>query len=113
MGPPGAGQAKSMTHRFLQVKAVLQHIGHLRARFLGRPTPFAELQGLSFPSIEGALQCLRLRGFRPRFVVDVGAYHGEWTLTFKKLFPDTRVLMVEAQEQKLAVLQSVCSRFAG
>jgi FkbM family methyltransferase len=50
------------------------------------------------------LDTLRQHGFDPRFMVDVGAYHGEWTQFAKRLFPNTGVLMVEAQTAKQARL---------
>src|SRR5207249_1849771 len=52
-------------------------------------------------------------GFRPRFAVDVGAYHGLWTKRFKAIFPDCGVVMVEAQEEKRYILDYVCQSFAG
>lgn len=68
----------------------------------------ADMQGsLAFPSIELALKTLRSLGFSPGACVDVGAYHGEWTRLFKSVFPDAAVLMVEAQDSKGPVLQSV------
>jgi FkbM family methyltransferase len=81
-------------------------------RFFAPPYAFMGLADVTFPSIEGALLCLRNRGFRPRFAIDVGAYHGEWTTLFKELFPQSDVLMVEAQEQKREALQSVCDRYS-
>jgi FkbM family methyltransferase len=92
--------------------AVREQIGQA-GRFFAPDAPFAEEPRDTFPSIEGALRCLKERGFQPRFAVDVGAYHGEWTVLFKNVFPQARVLMVEAQEQKLATLRAVCSQFAG
>ncbi len=74
------------------------------------PPRLRGLEGMTFPSIEGALWCLRRRGFEPCFAVDVGAYHGEWTTLFRSIFPQTSVLMVEAQEQKREMLQSACRR---
>jgi FkbM family methyltransferase len=61
--------------------------------------------------MEGALLCLKARGFDPRFAIDIGAYVGEWTVLFKTLFPECRVLMVEAQDDKADHLRDVCDRF--
>ena len=63
-----------------------------------------------FPSVEGALLSLQARGFAPRFAVDVGAYHGEWTLMWKRIFPDCAVRMVEAQPGKEPRLRDVVER---
>lgn len=37
--------------------------------------------------------------------IDVGAYHGEWAGMFLDIFPDSRVLMIEAQEAKRPILE--------
>ena len=64
-----------------------------------------------YPSMESTLHDLKQRGFSPSSVIDVGAYHGEWTKMFKKIFPSTHVLMVEAQTEKTPVLDDVCGNF--
>jgi FkbM family methyltransferase len=53
-----------------------------------------------FPDLRNSLRVLRKRGFQPTFVIDVGAYHGRWTRDFLQIFPNARVLMVEAQPAK-------------
>lgn len=50
------------------------------------------------------LDNLRRRGLHPALIIDIGAYHGEWTRFVKRIFPATRVLMVEAQAGKRALL---------
>jgi FkbM family methyltransferase len=66
-----------------------------------------------YPSMESTLNDLKQRGFTPSTVIDVGAYHGEWTTMFKKIFPSCRVLMIEAQKEKLPALNGVCEKFSG
>ncbi len=66
-----------------------------------------------YPNMESTLYDLKHRGFSPSATVDVGAYHGEWTNMFKKIFPSTKVLMVEAQKEKAPRLKEVCERFSG
>ncbi len=63
--------------------------------------------------MEWSLAQLREKGFSPALVVDVGAYEGRWTEMIKRVFPTTRVLMVEAQFEKEAVLGAVAQRHAG
>lgn len=65
-----------------------------------------------YPSMESTLYDLKQRGFNPSTTVDVGAYHGEWTKMFKKIFPSTKVLMVEAQSEKTPRLKEVCEWFS-
>ena len=66
-----------------------------------------------YPSMESTLKDLKARGFCPASTIDVGAYHGEWTKMFKKIFPSTKVLMIEAQKEKNPRLKEVCERFSG
>ncbi|MGD9703376.1 MAG: FkbM family methyltransferase [Acidimicrobiia bacterium] len=65
---------------------------------------------LVFPGIEPSLTVLRDWGYRPAFAVDVGAFIGEWTDLFRRVFPTCRVLMVEPQAEKQTALRAVCSR---
>ena len=68
---------------------------------------------VQYPSIEGSLGTLHRLGLRPRFCIDVGACDGDWTQMFKSIFPDARVLMIEAQENKRPILQAVASSCPG
>ncbi len=67
--------------------------------------------GAPYPSMESTFHDLKQRGFCPSSVIDVGAYHGEWTKMFKKIFPSTHILMVEAQSEKTPILDLVCRMF--
>jgi len=62
---------------------------------------------LGVPSLGWSLKNLRGLGFVPSFVVDVGAYQGEWTTELLQVYPQARVLMVEAQQKKQEFLQKV------
>lgn len=66
-----------------------------------------------FPSQEGSLQTLQTMGFKPRFCVDVGAYHGEWTNMVRRYFPGTNVLMIEAQDGKRPALDQIIASAPG
>jgi FkbM family methyltransferase len=63
----------------------------------------------SYPSIDGALKYLKEWGFEPTSAIDVGAYNGEWARMFKSIFPSSKVLMIEGQNDKSQILQEVCS----
>jgi len=65
----------------------------------------------SYPDVRLTLQNLHRWGFNPNTAVDVGAYKGVWTIMFKSIFPDAEVLMIEPQEQKQRILETVASRF--
>lgn len=64
-------------------------------------------------SMSDRLANLRRLGLSCRSIVDVGAYEGDWTLLALGTFPESTVLMVEAQESKRHVLDTVRSKHAG
>jgi FkbM family methyltransferase len=66
-----------------------------------------------FPSIDNALRTVRWLGLDPQFAVDAGAYHGDWTKLFKAVFPDSRVLMIEAQDAKRPLLDQFAAQYGG
>jgi len=47
------------------------------------------------PDMAVSLHRLRLKGFSPRYIVDIGAYMGWWTETAHSKFPKAEILMVE------------------
>lgn len=64
-------------------------------------------------SMHGGLQRLKTLGFNPESILDIGAYEGGWTRVAKAVFPQSRVLMIEAQTEKATVLDAVCKAFDG
>ena len=48
-------------------------------------------------------------GFRPTGILDVGAYHGEWTQLVRHYYPEARFLMIEAQPKLESVLKAVAA----
>lgn len=66
---------------------------------------------LGVPSLHWSLQNIKRLGFKPSFLVDIGAYEGNWTKDFLEVFPRTKVLMLEAQTSKEEKLKVVCSGF--
>jgi FkbM family methyltransferase len=100
MAGAGNGYARSVdgrnTHtRMTLLDATLRAAKHLLPERLKWKIKVA----LGVPDMEASLIKLRRNGFRPRKVVDVGAYTGEWTQMCRRLFPDARVLMVEPQSR--------------
>ncbi len=53
------------------------------------------------------LDLLRRWGLQPLLIIDVGAYHGEWSRFAHRIFPQAQVLMIEAQQSKQPRLQSL------
>jgi len=57
--------------------------------------------------MESRLRYLASSGFRPKFILDVGAYIGQWTRMAHSIFPDAQIIMFEAQDSKRAFLEEV------
>lgn len=62
---------------------------------------------LGVPTLHHTLVLLKGRGYYPQFVIDGGAYEGNWTQDLLEVFPNTRVLMLEAQAAKLPHLKKI------
>ena len=65
------------------------------------------------PDAEASLRRMRRLGFNPAVVIDVGAYIGEWTRSFRRIFPSARILMVEPQPGQIDRLRAVAAAFNG
>jgi FkbM family methyltransferase len=62
---------------------------------------------VSQPGALGMLVQLKRAGFNPKHVIDIGAYHGEWSQLANRVWPDASVIMFEANPEKTAKLQAV------
>lgn len=63
---------------------------------------------LGVPQMFWSIQNIKNNGFEPEFVVDAGAFMGDWTIDCRKIFPNAKILMIEGQEtQKLHLSQYV------
>ena len=47
-------------------------------------------------SMAASLDNLRRNGFDPAFILDVGAYYGEWSRMARRIYPKTPIYMLEA-----------------
>lgn len=70
---------------------------------------FIKTKFFQVPDTESTLLRMKRLGFNPMIAVDVGAYVGNWTRSFKQIFPACHVLMVEPQAAKSGVLSNVKS----
>ena len=82
----------------------VRHVIFRAGLFFGEPR---------FPSQFGTLMYLKSWGLNPENVVDVGAYHGEWARSFRDVFADSEILMVEGQTGKAPQLEKTCRELAG
>jgi FkbM family methyltransferase len=62
---------------------------------------------LGVPSLHWSLQNLKKKGFNPTQVVDIGAYEGGWTKDFLEVYPQSNILMIEAQQKKEPILKAL------
>lgn len=74
---------------------------------------FGFRQRYNMAAMDWSLRNLAHIGFRPGVIVDVGAYEGEWTRLAAGVFPEARILMVEAQRRKEAVLKPLVDTSGG
>lgn len=82
--------------------------------FVKRAVPYAVrkrvkrelIDYFQIPDIRWSLENLLRMGFRPRTVVDIGAYKGEWTLLARNIFRDASFLMLEAQTGQATDLET-------
>jgi FkbM family methyltransferase len=58
------------------------------------------------------LQNLRRAGFRPKKIIDAGAFRGDWAREVLAVFPEARVLMIEPQNSCQDRLQEMTRRDA-
>ncbi|HQY88875.1 MAG TPA: FkbM family methyltransferase [Tepidisphaeraceae bacterium] len=65
---------------------------------------------LMIPDAGASLALLRRKGFMPKRTIDIGAFIGDWTTMLKSVWPESAVLMCEAQDEKKAVLDQVIAR---
>ena len=65
---------------------------------------------LGVPSLHWSLTNLRKKGWCPGVVIDVGAYEGYWTRDLLEVFPEAKVLMVEAQKNKEDLLRTLVGK---
>ncbi|MBI1780013.1 MAG: FkbM family methyltransferase [Sphingobacteriales bacterium] len=68
-------------------------------------------EDLGVPSLHWTLENIKRIGFKPAFVIDGGAYEGKWALDFLEVFPGAEILMLEAQNSKEVILQSICRQY--
>nr|WP_315425011.1 FkbM family methyltransferase [uncultured Pedobacter sp.] len=59
---------------------------------------------LGVPSQRKSLEALKKLGFSPDYVLDIGAYEGNWAIEFNQIFPESKIMMIEGQQQKQEIL---------
>jgi FkbM family methyltransferase len=49
-------------------------------------------------------------GFLPNGIIDIGAYHGDWSIFISRFYPHVPILMIEAQVDQKPYLEAACTR---
>ena len=62
------------------------------------------------PHIEWSLRQLKLFGFDPRHIIDVGAFEGDWARSCLGVFPQAFITCIEPQDSKQARLRALGSQ---
>ena len=61
----------------------------------------------------GHIHLLRRKGFSGKVAIDVGAFDGRWAKMHKSVFPDSAVLIVEAQQGMMPAIEATVSQMPG
>lgn len=62
------------------------------------------------PDMRLGLSKLAARGLQPRHVADIGAFHGEWGIMARNIWPEAKITMLEANPGKQQTLSDVASQ---
>lgn len=73
----------------------------------------SRLAGPQDPLEVQAYRRLKVKGFSPGSIIDVGAYEGHWSRLARSVFHRSLLLMVEAQTAKIPALEAVCADLGG
>ncbi len=65
---------------------------------------------LGAPHVEWSLKQLRLFGFHPEHVLDVGAFRGDWARACLKVFPQAHLTCIEPQDGQQPPLRALSSQ---
>jgi FkbM family methyltransferase len=63
---------------------------------------------LGVPNMFSSFKNMKKLGFDPRFIVDIGAYEGDWSKEMNKIFPSADILLIEGQTEKAPILENLC-----
>lgn len=81
--------------RFRLVSEIVNSMSYKEKLILGVPNMFASLMNMHH------------QGFRPKTVIDVGAYRGEWSREVGKIFPQASFHLFEPQPDKAPFLEDL------
>ncbi len=59
-------------------------------------------------SMSASIRNMQRNGFHPRSIIDIGAYHGDWSRMARRIFPEASIFMIDANEDKDSILSAAC-----
>jgi FkbM family methyltransferase len=65
------------------------------------------------PTMFGSIANLKVGGFAPSYILDIGANKGAWTTQVARIFPASKILMIEAQPTMREALGKASSQLHG
>lgn len=90
------------------IKQIFRQLGYGLHR-LDRPNPGSAARPIG--DIQLFLEDLRVRGFTPQSILDVGANRGDWSRIAKGIFPTARCFLIEPQVEMKPLLDNFCQDF--
>jgi FkbM family methyltransferase len=61
---------------------------------------------VGLPTVAGLLENLKSNGFRPKTIIDIGAYVGEWSQMAAAIFPSAELFMVDGNPENASALRA-------
>lgn len=92
---------------------IIRTISRLVPQPLRRKWKQGLLDRLEVPTNVWSLTNMRRLGFAPKFILDIGAYKGEWSTMVRPIFPEAEILMLEAQEERIPDLEMTKRNLGG
>jgi FkbM family methyltransferase len=65
---------------------------------------------IGLPTVAGLLQNMKKNGFRPKTIIDIGAYVGEWSQMAASIFPSAHFIMVDGNPENDVALNAMHRR---
>src|ERR1700722_4906976 len=88
-----------------RTKRSLMHLSYHLAR--DDFVHFAHVYCLA-PNMQSGLECIAARGLSPKTIIDVGAYEGDWSITAKSIWSQSRSILIEPNFAKRDKLERLC-----
>lgn len=65
------------------------------------------------PNMQFGLKAIAARGFSPKTIIDIGAYEGTWSVAAKRIWPQSKSILVEPNSEKRSKLEKISRELGG